>query len=238
MQTQLDEIADDVFRLSTYVPDANIIFNQFVVRSDEPLLFHTGLRSLFPLTSEAIGRVVPLERLRWVTFGHVEADEMGAMNAYLEAAPRAQIAHGALGCVVQVNDLADRPPRPLDDGEVLDLGGRRVRNVETPHVPHGWDAHVLYEEVTRTLFCGDLGTRFGEATATTTDDIVPDALASESFGAPTALTPSTAPTIRCLSELDVDTLALMHGPAYQGDCRKALLELSDGYARMLDASLS
>jgi flavorubredoxin len=134
---------------------------------------------------------------------------------------------------VQVNDLADRPPRALGDGEVLDLGGRRVRNVDTPHVPHGWDAHVLYEEATRTLFCGDLGTRFGEAPATTTDDIVEEALASESFGAPTALTPSTAPTIRRLGELDVDTLALMHGPAYQGDCTSTLLALADGYARLL-----
>ena len=233
MQTQLDEIADDVFRLSTYVPDANIVFNQFVVRADEPLLFHTGLRALYPLTSEAVGRVVPLERLRWVTFGHVEADEMGALNEFLAAAPHAQAAHGALACMVQVNDLADRPPRPLGDGEVLDLGGRRVRTIDTPHVPHGWDAHVLYEEVTRTLFCGDLGTRFGEAPATTTEDIVEEALASESFGAPTALTPSTAPTIRRLSDLEIDTLALMHGPAYQGDCPKALLELSDGYAQLL-----
>ena len=99
------------------------------------------------------------------------------------------VAHGAIACMVQVNDLADRAPRPLADDEVLDLGGRRVRNIDTPHIPHGWDAHVLYEETTRTLFCGDLFTRFGESAATTTDDIVEAALAAEEFGAPTALTP-------------------------------------------------
>ena len=238
METQIDEIADQVFRLSTFVPDANIVFNQFVVRADEPLLFHTGPRALFPLTSEAVARVVPLDELRWIEFGHVESDECGAMNQFLAAAPRAQVAHGAIACLVQVNDLADRPPRPLDDGETLDLGGRRIRSLDTPHIPHGWDAHVLYEEVTHTLFCGDLGTRFGDGPATTTDDIVDEALASESFGAPTALTPATAPTIRRLSELEVDTLALMHGPAYRGECAAALRGLADGYAQLLTTALS
>src|SRR3954469_10037099 len=127
METRIDEIAPDIFRLSTYVRDANLVFNQFVVRADEPLLFHTGYRSLFPLVSEAVAKVVPLDRLDWITFGHVEADECGAMNQFLAIAPNAQVAHGALGCMVQVNDLADRAPRMLDDGEVIDLGGLRVR---------------------------------------------------------------------------------------------------------------
>jgi len=236
METTTDEIATDVFRFSTFIPDANIMFNQFLVRADEPLLFHTGLRALFPLVSDAVGRVVPLDRLRWITFGHVEADESGAMNQFLAAAPNATVAHGAIACIVQVNDLADRAPHPLAADEVLDLGGRRVRNIDTPHIPHGWDAHVLYEETTRTLFCGDLFTRFGESPATTSDDIVEAALEGEAFGAPTALTPSTAPRIRALAALDVDTLALMHGPAYTGDCTKALLELADGYAHMLAAA--
>jgi flavorubredoxin len=232
METKIDEIADDVFRLSTFVSDANIMFNQFIVRAEEPLLFHTGLRALFPLVSDAVARVVPLDSLRWVTFGHVEADECGAMNQFLAAAPNATVAHGAIACVVQVNDLADRAPRPLGDREVLDLGGRRVHNIDTPHIPHGWDAHVLYEETTRTLFCGDLFTRFGESTPTTTDDVVEAAIAAEAFGSPTALTPSTAPTLRELADFDIATLALMHGPAYQGDCAKALLELADGYAQL------
>jgi flavorubredoxin len=234
METRTDEIADGIFRFSTFIPDANIMFNQFLVRDDESLLFHTGLRALFPLVSDAVNRVVPIEQLRWVTFGHVEADECGAMNSFLAAAPNATVAHGAIACMVQVNDLADRAPRPLADGEVIDLGGHRVRNIDTPHIPHGWDAHVMYEETTGTLLCGDLFTAFGEAPATTTEDIVESALASEQFGAPTALTPNTAPMLRGLSELDVNALALMHGPTFTGDCNKALLGLADGYAALFN----
>jgi flavorubredoxin len=236
METTTDEIATDVFRFSTLIPDANIVLNQFLVRAEEPLLFHTGLRALFPLVSDAVGRVVPLDQLRWITFGHVEADECGAMNQFLAAAPNATVAHGAIACMVQVNDLADRAPHPLAASEVLDLGGRRVRNIDTPHIPHGWDAHVLYEETTRTLFCGDLFTRFGESPATTSADIVEAALEGEAFGGPTALMPSTAPTIRALADLDVETLALMHGPAFTGDCAQALNELADGYAHMFAAA--
>jgi flavorubredoxin len=236
METSIDEIATDVFRLSTFVPDANIMFNQFVVRGEQPLLFHTGPRALFPLVSDAIGRVLPLDSLAWVTFGHVEADECGSMNKLLAAAPDATVAHGAIACMVQMNDLADRPPRPLADGETIDIGGHTIRNIDTPHLPHGWDAHVLYDETSRTLFCGDLFTRFGESAATTTDDIVEVSIAMEEFGAPTALTPTTAPMIRRLAELDIDTLALMHGPTYKGDCTKALLELADGYEHMLAAA--
>ena len=210
------------------------MFNQFVVHAEEPLIFHTGLRALYPIVAEAVGRIMPLEQLRWVTFGHVEADECGSMNQILAAAPNAAVAHGAVACMVQVNDLADRPPRPLADGEVLDLGDRRVRSIDTPHIPHGWDAHVMYEEPTRTLFCGDLFTRFGESDATTTDNIVEVALESEQFGAPTALTPSTAPMLRGLATLDIDALALMHGPTFTGDCNKAMLGLADGYENLFE----
>jgi flavorubredoxin len=236
METRTDEIADGVFRLSTFVPDANIMFNQFVVRAEQPLLFHTGLRALFPLVSDAVAKIVPLDQLRWVAFGHVEADECGAMNQFLAAAPNATVAHGAIACMVQVNDLADRAPHPLANDDVLDLGGKRVRNIDTPHIPHGWDAHVLYEETTRTLFCGDLFTRFGESAPTTTDDIIEGAFEAEQFGGQTALTATTSSTIRQLAELDINTLALMHGPTFQGDCTKALLELGDGYAHMLSAA--
>jgi flavorubredoxin len=233
METRIDEIASEVFRVSTFIPDPGLMMNQFVVRADEPLLFHTGYRGLFPLVSDAVARVVPLDQLRWITFGHVEADECGAMNQFLAAAPNAQVAHGALACMVQVNDIADREPRPLGSDEVIDLGGKRVRNIDTPHIPHGWDAHVMFEETTGTLFCGDLFTRFGEGAPTTSEDLVEVALEGEQFGAPTALMPSTAPTIRGLSELGVKTLALMHGPSYHGDCAKQLIGLADGYDAML-----
>jgi hypothetical protein len=156
MQTRIDEIAAGIYRLSVYVPDiappVGFTFNHFLVRADEPMLFHCGLRAMFPTLSEAVGRLIPIETLRWIGFGHVEADECGAMNEWLGVAPRAQVVHGATACMVSVNDLADRAPRTLTDGEVVDLGGRRVRYIDTPHVPHGWEAGVLYEETTATLF--------------------------------------------------------------------------------------
>jgi flavorubredoxin len=232
METRVDEVADRIHRISTYVPDADFTFNQYLIAADEPLLFHTGFRSLFPLVSEAVGRVVPVERLRWITFGHVEGDEAGSMNQWLAAAPHATVAHGAMACAVQVNDLADRPPRPLADGEVIDLGSHRVRNVDTPHVPHGWDAHVLYEETTGTLFCGDLFTAMGAHEVSTDGDIVEPAIAAETVFKATSLTPATAPTIRGLADLDVKTLALMHGPAFTGDSAKALRALADAYERL------
>jgi flavorubredoxin len=235
VETQVAEIAPDVYRFSTYVPVANMTFNQFLVDADEPLLFHAGLRALFPTVSAAVERVVPVERLRWITFGHVEADECGAMNSWLAAAPDAQVAHGLLGCLVSVNDLADRPPRPLQDGEVLELGDRRVRRIETPHVPHGWDAGLLFEETTGTLLCGDLFTAPGESPALTDHEITGPALQAEDVFRATCLTPATGPTIRALADLRPTTLALMHGPSYAGDCVTALRELADAYDERLGA---
>jgi flavorubredoxin len=229
MQTEITEIAPDVYRLSTFIPDANFMFNQFFIDAEEPLLFHTGPRALFPLVSAAMHTLRPLDQLRWVTFGHVEADECGSMNLWLAAAPDAQVAHGAMGCMVSVGDLADRPPRPLTDGEVLDLGGRRVRRIETPHVPHGWDAGLLYEETTGTLLCGDLLSAFGPSPALTEQEVVSGAIAAEDLFNATCLTPTTAPTIRSLAALEPSTLALMHGPAYTGDCAAALRDIADYY---------
>ena len=125
--TTTTEIADDIYRISTFVPDAGMTFNQILVNADEPLLFHTGMRALFPLVSDAVNAVLPVSSLRWISFGHVEADECGSINQWLEAAPNAEVAFGGLGCMVSVNDIADRPPRPLEDGDVIDLGGKRVR---------------------------------------------------------------------------------------------------------------
>ena len=176
MQVKTDEIADGIYRLSVHVsdiaPPAGFTFNHFLIRADEPMLFHCGLRGMFPALSEAVARLIPVEQLRWIGFGHVEADECGAMNSWLAAAPRAQVVHGATACMVSVNDLADRAPRTLADGETVDLGGKRVRYVDTPHVPHGWEAGVLYEEASGTLLCGDLFTHLGNGLAVTDKDIV------------------------------------------------------------------
>jgi flavorubredoxin len=170
MEAKIDEIATGIYRLSTFVPEiappAGFTFNQFLILGDEPLLFHTGLRRMFPLVRTAISRLIPPERLRWIAFGHYEADECGAMNEWLAVAPQAEVAHGQTGCLVSLNDMADRQPRVLQDGETIDLGnGKRVRYLDTPHIPHGWEAGVLYEETTGTLLCGDLFTQLGDGPA-------------------------------------------------------------------------
>ncbi len=214
---------------------AGFTFNQFLVLAEEPLLFHTGPRAMFPLVSAAVERVLPVEQLRWITFGHVESDECGSMNQWLAAAPAAEVAHGTIGCLVSLNDLADRPPRALVDGEVLDLGGRRVRHIDTPHVPHGWEARVLFDETTSTLLCGDLFTHFGDGTAITSSDIVEPAMVGESAFRASSLAPDTADVMRKLGDLGPTTLALMHGSSYSGDGKQALYDLAsayqDGYLR-------
>jgi flavorubredoxin len=235
MQTRVAEIADGVYRLSTFVPEVGpggLTFNQFLVLGDEPLLFHTGPRRMFPLVREAASRVMAPERLRWITFGHFEADECGAMNDWLAVAPHAVVAHGHTGCDVSLNDMADRTPRPLDDGEVIDLGGgKRVRYIDTPHTPHGWDAGVLYEESTGTLFCGDLFTQTGDEPPLVERDIVEAAIAAEDVFGYSAQSPGMGSTIRRLSGLAPRTLALMHGPSFSGDGSAALRALADDYDR-------
>jgi flavorubredoxin len=229
MTTTTHEIADGIHRISTFVEGPNLPFNQYLVVADEPLLFHLGHRNLFPAVAEAVARIVPVERLRWLTFGHVEADESGAMNQWLAAAPDATVVHGATGVLVSLTDLADREPRMAADREVLDLGGKRVRWLDTPHVPHAWEAGLLFEETTGTLFCGDLFTAIGEAPPTTTDDVVGPAIAAEEVFHATALAPHTGATIRGLGELGASTLALMHGPAFTGDVAGALTGLAGYY---------
>lgn len=237
METTVDEVAPDIYRFSTMVPEAapgGFTFNQFLIDADEPLLFHCGMRGLFPLISEAAARVVPLERIRWITFGHVEADESGSMNDWLAASPAAEVAHGVLGCLVSINDLADRPPRQLADGEVIDLGGKRVRHLDTPHVPHGWEARVLYEETTRTLLCGDLVSRTGVGPAVADDDPLEAAVAAEELFHQSAPTTTYGPTLRRLADLEPTTLAIMHGPSFTGDGGGVLRRLADEFeARFL-----
>lgn len=237
MTTVVDEIATDIFRISTYIEPFNLQFNQYVIRAEEPLIFHCGMRGLFPSVQEAVAKVIPVNKLRWIAFGHLEADEAGAMNEWLAAAPQAQVAHGLMGCMVSINDLADRPPRAMNDGEVIDLGGKKVRFVTTAHVPHGWDSGVVFEETTGTLLCGDLFTQNGKSEATTGKDIVSPAFAAEDTYSATALTPSTAPAIRRLAGLKPAAMALMHGPAYTGDCVKALNDLAAGYKERLYRAL-
>jgi flavorubredoxin len=238
--TVLDEIAPDTYRLSTFVPDigpTGFTFNQFLIDDDEPLLFHTGHRAMFPDVRAAIERVLPIERLRWVTFGHVESDECGAMNELLAVAPHAEVAHGALGCAVSIAAMADRPPRALADGEVLELGRHRLRHIDTPHVPHGWEARVLFDETTSTLLCGDLFTQLGNAGPVTDGDIVDAAIAGEDLFHYSALAPHTPAAVEALADLAPTTLALMHGPSFRGDGASALRALAADYRTRLGAEV-
>jgi flavorubredoxin len=231
MEIRVTEVADGVHQLSTFV-DAPVGFNQYLITADEPLLFHTGMRQTFPLVAAGVSKVLPPETLRWVSFGHVEADECGSMNNWLTIAPHATVAQSQIGCMVSIGDLADRPPRALADGEKLDIGDHLLQWFDTPHVPHAWEAGVLYDATTKTLFCGDLFTRFGEYEASTTDDIVAPAVQAED-DAPGSLSlhPSSATTIRRLAELDIETLAPMHAPAFTGDCHAALMDLAADFHR-------
>ena len=238
--TDVTEIADGIYRITTFVPEigpTGFTFNQFLVDAEEPLLYHTGLHHMFPAVSDAITTVMPIERLRWIMFGHYEADECGAMNEFLAAAPNSQVAHGALGCMVSINDIADRAPRPLGPDEVIDLGGKRIRNLETPHVPHGWDAHSIIEETTNTLFCGDLFSHVGPGPAITGDDLLEVAAQAEDMFQSTCLTPQTAASIRGLAELAPERLAIMHGSSFEGDGGAALRALADEYERRLRAGM-
>jgi flavorubredoxin len=220
VETRIAEISAGIYRLSTFVPEiappAGFTFNQFLVR---------GVR-------EAVARIMPPERLRWIGFGHYEADESGAVNEWLAVAPGAEAVHGHTGCLVSLNDAADRAPRMLEHGETIDLGGgKRVRWLDTPHIPHGWDAGVLFEEGTGALLCGDLFTQLSNGPALTESDVLGPAIAAEDLFGFSSLNPGMGATIRQLAGLQPRTLALMHGPSFAGDGAAALRALADDYDR-------
>jgi flavorubredoxin len=242
METKIDEISAGVYRVSIFVPDiappAGFTFNHFLFTGDEPLLFHCGRRKMFPLVSAAVARIIPLERLRWLGFGHFEADECGSMNEWLAIAPNAQLTHGITGCRVSVSDMADRAPRVLSDGEIIDIGSKRFRYIDTPHVPHGWDAGVMFEETTKTLLCGDLFTHVGNGPAIIENDIVEPSITTENLFHYTSLGPTTGSTIRKLAALQPKVLATMHGSSFAGDGAAALSALGDHYDMLLRATLA
>ena len=228
-ETKTFEIADGVYRFSTAVTGIGpqpFTFNQFLVMADAPMLFHLGHRQMFASVAAAVARVVPLARLRYLGFGHVEADECGSLNQWLAAAPNSQIVHGQTACMVSLNDLSDRAPRPLVNGETIDLGGKRMRWIDTPHVPHGWEAGLFYEEVGATLFCGDLLTHGGDGPPITESDVTAPAIAMEDMFHAMSMAPNTGAVLNGLADLAPATLALMHGSSFRGDGATALRALA------------
>jgi flavorubredoxin len=233
MQTRTTEIAPDVFRISTFHPDFGIQFNQFLVRDDEPFLMHTGMRRMFEATKAGVQEVMDPASLRWIGFSHFEPDECGALNEWLAAAPGAQAVTGTVGSVVMLGDFADRPPRTLQDGEVLATGRHRLRWLATPHLPHGWDAGFWFDETSATLFCSDLLFQPGDPDPVTEDDLLPlvRTVVVEGAKGPLAhdipYTHETDSALRRLAALEPRVLAIMHGSAYRGDCGAALRGFAD-----------
>jgi flavorubredoxin len=229
------EVAPGIFQITTWIADIDFSFNQYLITGDEPMLFHTGPRAMFPLVSKSVSSVIPVDTVRWIGFGHYEADECGSMNEWLEVAPNAQVGASATACMVSVGDQSVRPPVAFTDAGTYDLGGHVMRWIDTPHVPHAWEAGVLYDETTKTLLCGDLFTQLGANDASSDDDPMEKTIMTEDVFHYSCLAPHSGATVRKLAELDVDTLAVMHGPAYTGDCKAALLALADDFDRRIAA---
>jgi flavorubredoxin len=230
--TTVTEIADQVYRISSFAPDFGIQFNQFLIRDDEPFLMHTGFKGMFAATRDAVATLIPPARLRWIGFSHFEADECGALNEFLAIAPQAQALCSFVGVTVNLNDFAIRPARALANDEVLTIGSRRLRYLATPHVPHGWDAGFFFEERDRTLLCSDLFFQPGDPPPTTSADLVGparDAMVAGQ-GGPLAndmpYAPYTDASFQRLAGLAPRTLAVMHGSSFSGDAGQSLRELA------------
>jgi flavorubredoxin len=240
METLIDEIADGIYRLSTYFPDLvapfGLTVNQFLVRAEQPLLLHTGPRSAFGTTAEALGKLVAVEDLRWVGFSHVEADECGALDHLLAAAPHAEVVVGAHGAQLALDDLAEWALRTLVAGEVLDLGDRQVMAVPTPHAPHGFEAHAFLEVSTGTMFCADLMEQVGRGPALTSHDLVGPALETEALLRAAPPGPAVPQALRRLASYHPDTLAVMHGSSFTGDTSTALRDLASAWEERFAAS--
>jgi len=237
--TRVDEIGPDIFRICTYVPDFNLQFCQFLIRDEEPLLFETGMKQMFPLVREAVARIIDPASLRYVSFSHFEPDECGSLNEWLALSPRAEAVCSVVGAMVFVNDGSLRPARGLNNDEVIQTGKYRFRFKATPHLPHGWDAGVLFEETTRTLFCSDLLGHAGDTSPVTESDIVGRFRETTSAfqGGPLAYympyTPRTDAQIRELASLDPRACAPMHGSTFIGDGQRALLDMSTAMKELL-----
>jgi flavorubredoxin len=230
--TTIDEIAPDLFRLSLYVPDFDMQFNHFLVRDEEPLLFHAGLKAMFPPLQEAVAKLIDPRKLRHIAWSHFESDEVGGLNQWLELAPEAQPVCTLVGKLVSVDDFAIRPALGMTADDVLSTGKYRYRFYRSPHIPHGWDAGVLFEETRRTLFCSDLFHHFGNVAAVTSSDLIEPtrkAMQQMQKGPLAGYMPYTRQTegvLRSLADLKPETLAVMHGSSYIGKSEQLLTVLA------------
>jgi flavorubredoxin len=230
---RINEIAPDVFRISVFIPEIQLQFNHFLVRDDEPLLYHAGMRRMFPVLYEAVRTLIDPGLIRWIGYSHFEVDECGALNEWLQVAPHAQAVCSEVGALVNLSDFCDRPARAMRTGEVLQTGQRRYRFIHTPHLPHGWDAGVLFEETDRTLLCSDLLHQNGDPVALTDKDILEVHRSSILFlesGPLMDYTPynhKTKGLLYSLADLQPRTLATMHGSSFFGDCSKVLRDLDE-----------
>jgi flavorubredoxin len=226
------EIAADCYRISTYIPEIDLQFNQFLIDDDEPLLFHTGMKVLFPTVREAVATIIDPAKIRWISFSHFEADECGALNEWLQIAPNAEPACSMVGALVSVNDFALRPAKGMIDGEILVTGKHRYRFAQTPHVPHCWEAGLLFDETTGTLLCSDLFHQNGNVEPSTTSDVVERARKTliEYQAGPLAnympYTKHTDGIMQGLAALNPRTIAPMHGSAFTGDGAQAVRDLA------------
>ena len=229
---KITEIAQDVFRISIFAEAFNLQFNHFLVKDDEPLLYHAGMRGMFPELHRAVGEIIDPASLRWISWSHFEVDECGGLNKWLEAAPSAEGACSVVGAMVNMNDFADRPARGLEKGEVLNTGSYRFRFQPTPHLPHGWDAGLLFEETRKTLFCSDLFHQFGNVAPVTSSDLIEpsrEAMQQMQQGPLAGYMPYTRQTegvLLSLAALNPESLAVMHGSSYSGQGNQLLTDLA------------
>jgi flavorubredoxin len=223
---EVHEIAPDIYRLSTFVPEANLTFTQFLIKDERPLLFHTGSKALFPETLDGVKKVIDAKDLTYISWSHLEADECGAVNDFLDVAPNAELVQGMVGVLISVGDFFGRPVRPMNDGDVLDLGRHRLRFLVTPHVPHAWDAIIAYEETTGTLFVSDLFTQFGEKAAITESDMIEPTMTSlAQLPGYLPIGPHTGQVFDRLEALKPNVLAGHHAPTFTGNAVQALRDL-------------
>jgi len=228
----INEIAPDLYRISTYIPEIDLQFNQFLIKDEEPLLFHTGMKALFPSVLEAVKSLIDPSTIRWIGFSHFEADECGSLNEWMQLAPQSQPVCSLVGALVSINDFAIRPARAMTDGEVLSTGKHRFRFVQTPHVPHCWEAGLLFEETQGSLLCSDLFHQNGDVEPRTESDIIDRArktLIDYQAGPFANYMPYTKQTdgiLQKLASLKPRTIVPMHGSSYAGDGERAVRDLA------------